>query len=279
VPLKKQFKPIIVLAMVSLSAVLAAGVWLLMDDGQKDFGIRAAKEAYRTESRLSGPVPSEASPQASPAEFGSSPAEPPASFPLPDPDYLHLIGVATDPIGLFAVILNRKNSHQGLFRTGDSVDGALLLRIQADQVTLRRNNRLITLMLESFSLEEEEPLTGVTPREDYPAYHLSVMEQADIETAWTETQTLMTRIELLQNTDNGTPAGFTVQKVAAGSVFDKIGLMQGDVILGVDDMEIAIMDDAMEIYNCLRTQENVRFTIKRNNETLTLDYTAALSSD
>lgn len=272
--MKNQFKLMMVMVIILLAAALAAGVRLLMDEGEADFrdGV-VAEDMGRTGSRLPRHVPFESSPEGVPDGGSPLPGGLTASSP-PDMAHLHLIGVATDSGGPFAVILNETADHQALFRTGDRVDGAVLLTVDADKVTLRRNNRLFTLMLESGPIEEagKQDVTEATLPEDHPVYNLSFTEQADIERAWEESQELMTLIELVQNTENGAPAGVTVQKVAARSVFEEIGLMPGDVILRVDDMEITIADDAMEIYNCLRTKSSVKFTIRRNNEILTFDY-------
>lgn len=280
--MKSHFKPLMVLVIILFAAAVAAGVVLLMDDGEVDFKDRVvARDSDGTGSRLPRHIPSETLPEAVSSDGSLAPADLPSSLPSPDTGHLHLIGVATDSNGPFAVIVNETDDHQGLYRTGETVDGAVVLSIQAEKVTLRRDQRLFTLMLESGPVGEagekivtKEPITAAQP-----TYSLSFTEQADIERAWEETQELMTRIELVQNTENGEPAGVTVQNVAAGSVFETIGLMPGDVILRVDDMEITIADDAMEIYNCLRTKSSVLFTIRRNNETLTFNYDADQSAD
>ncbi len=274
---KNQFKPIILFVLVSLAVVLVAGVWLLLDSGQSDDKELVVPEIEEPiENLLPETVAFDMSSAETPVERGALPAAPSPSVSVPDFNHLHLVGIATDPIGSFAVIHNEKTNSQGLFRTGDSVDGSSLLTIQAEKVILVYENRLFTLMLEALPPEDREDIPGESPQDDYPVYQLNVSEQADIETAWAETQTLMCQIELSQHMENDTPAGVTVQQVTAGSVFEGIGLMPGDVILEVDGMEITIADDAMEIYNCLRTRHGVQLTVKRNNETLTLEYKQGL---
>ena len=275
--MKNQFKPIILFVLVSLAVVLVAGVWLLLDSRKSDYnGLVVPENKDPIENRLPGTAPSDMFFAETPADTEVLPVAPSPSVSVPDFNHLHLVGIATDPIGSFAVIHNEKTNCQGLFRTGDSVDGSSLLTIQADKVILGYENRLFTLMLEALPSEDREDIPGESPQDDYPVYQLSVSEQADIEAAWAEIQILMCQIELSQHMENETPAGVTVQQVTAGSVFEGIGLMPGDVILGVDGMEITIADDAMEIYNCLRTRHAVQLTVKRNNETLTLEYKQGL---
>ena len=275
--MKNQFKPIILFVLVSLAVVLVAGVWLLLDSRKSDYnGLVVPENKDPIENRLPGTAPSDMFSAEIPTDTEVLPVAPSLSVSMPDFNHLHLVGIATDPIGSFAVIHNEKTNSQGLFRTGDSVDGSVLLTIQAEKVILGYENRLFTLMRESVPPEVREDIPEESFRDDYQVYQLSVSEQADIEAAWAETQTLMCQIELSQHMENDTPAGVTVQQVTAGSVFEGIGLMPGDVILGVDGMEITIADDAMEIYNCLRTRHAVQLTVKRNNETLTLEYKGGL---
>ena len=275
--MKNQFKPIILFVLVSLAVVLVAGVWLLLDSRKSDYnGLVVPENKDPIENRLPGTAPSDMFSAEIPTDTEVLPVAPSLSVSMPDFNHLHLVGIATDPIGSFAVIHNEKTNCQGLFRTGDSVDGSSLLTIQAEKVILGYENRLFTLMLEPLPPEDREDIPEESFRDDYPVHQLSVSEQADIEAAWAETQILMCQIELSQHMENETPAGVTVQQVTAGSVFEGIGLMPGDVILGVDGMEITIADDAMEIYNCLRTRHGVQLTVKRNNETLTLEYKQGL---
>ena len=82
----------------------------------------------------------------------------------------------------------------------------------------------------------------------------------------------MTKIELEQHLENNEAKGAVVMKVVKDSVFDQIGIQEGDIIIRVDEMQIDIADDAMEIYNCLRTMDNIEFEVLRNGETKLLNY-------
>jgi type II secretion system protein C len=274
--LKHQLKPILSIVLILLFFVLAAGIWLLNDNGPEyEAGTllpenqpqmeKAPLEAGRTGTEQLPAPETENPPPAVSSEIK----------PALDFSHLRLIGVATDPSGPFAIILNEKIPKQGLFHTGDSVDGALILNIQTDKVILKHNDQLFTLALESVSSEEKDSDPPVPADEAPPMHVLSDRDQADIEKAWEETRDLMTQIEVSQNIENDAPKGVIVQKVAQGSIFEKIGFQPGDVVLQIDEIEISIEDDAMEIYNCLRTKESVQFTVRRNSQTLILDYSAS----
>lgn len=264
------------IVLILLFLVLAAGVWMLNDNGPEyEAGTVLPENQPRTVKTL--PEAGRTGTEALPATEtkNSSPAVSSETRPVRDFSHLRLIGVATDQSGPFAIILNEKLNKQGLFHTGDRVDGAVIQNIQTDKAILKHDDQLFTLGLESVSSEEKDSDPPVPADEAPPMHVLSDRDQADVEKAWEETRELMTQIEVSQNMENDAPKGVIVHKVVQGSIFEKIGFQPGDVVLQVDDMEITIEDDALEIYNCLRTKESGQFTVKRNSQTLILNYSAS----
>lgn len=262
--------------LILLFFALGAGVWLLNDSGPEyEAGTLLTENLSQIEKAQpeAGRTGTEQLP--APKTDNPSPAVPSEIRPVLDFSHLRLIGVATDPNGPFAIILNEKINKQGLFHTGDSVEGAVIRNIHADKAILKHNDQFFTLALESVVSEEKDSDPSGSADEAPPMHVLSDRDQVDIEKAWDETRELMTQVELSQNIENDAPRGVKIHKVAEGSIFEKIGFQEGDVVLQVDDMEITIEDDAMEIYNCLRTKESGQFTVKRNSQTLILNYSGS----
>ena len=51
-----------------------------------------------------------------------------------------------------------------------------------------------------------------------------------------------------------------------------MGLRRGDIITGVDGQTIESVDDALALYNRIRTADNVKLEIKRRGQPKILDY-------
>ncbi len=185
---------------------------------------------------------------------------------LPDFHHLRLLVIATDAENkLLAIISNELTGRQDIFRTGDEIEKATIVEINRDQTILEYEGKFFPLMLEKSESIQSETLTEpISANESQPV--LGYVDQAEIERAWEETQELMTKIEVDQHLEQEQPKGVIVSRVTPGSVFEEIGLKPGDVIIKVDGMEMNIADDAMEIYNCLRTRESVTFTVIRQGE-------------
>lgn len=66
--------------------------------------------------------------------------------------------------------------------------------------------------------------------------------------------------------------GFKVFKVAKGSVFDKLGLKQGDIIKSVNNTVMTSYADAFKVYNEINKTQYLNIEILRNNEIMELNY-------
>ncbi len=51
-----------------------------------------------------------------------------------------------------------------------------------------------------------------------------------------------------------------------------MGLRNGDVLLGVNGQPILTMEDAMRMYENLRSSENIQLQVKRRGQDRTIDY-------
>jgi general secretion pathway protein C len=71
--------------------------------------------------------------------------------------------------------------------------------------------------------------------------------------------------------ENGAAAGFAVDQIAGGSLFDKIGLHNGDVIQGANGKAVTTPEDAFAIYQGLKNEPNISITILRDGKPEQMD--------
>ncbi|MDO9263530.1 MAG: PDZ domain-containing protein [Desulfosalsimonadaceae bacterium] len=251
----------ILLSLLSVGCVLAAAAWFVVvgdREGQKTTDAMDAAPQARPDARTTSPENTLSSPDQT-APDGQLPSIADAL------KHLRLVGIAFNAKGEpSAVIADTTANTQGLYKQGDMVGGAVIIKIQHDAVVLGLNAETILLKLEKSASGKKPLSTEDLLQEPPPAFVHTT--QADVEEAWDETQSLMTQIELEQRLVNGEPGGVSIQKVVQGSVFEKIGFKPGDILVKVDDMDMRIADDAMEVYNCIRTQSEASFTVIRKGE-------------
>ena len=71
---------------------------------------------------------------------------------------------------------------------------------------------------------------------------------------------------------NGQPEGMAVSGIKSDSIFRKMGIRNGDIILGVDGQKIESVDDAMGLYGNLRSASEIKLDIKRLGQVQSIEY-------
>ena len=71
---------------------------------------------------------------------------------------------------------------------------------------------------------------------------------------------------------DGKITGFRINSVTKNSVFDKLGLKQGDIIKSVNNIAMSNYQDAFNMYNKINTIKYFNMKIIRNNKEMELDY-------
>ncbi len=69
-----------------------------------------------------------------------------------------------------------------------------------------------------------------------------------------------------------TPEGYKITYIKPGSVFQKLGLKKGDIILEVNDIKLKTDADAWKAYNSIQNYPEVEITVKRNFNIKVLRY-------
>lgn len=71
---------------------------------------------------------------------------------------------------------------------------------------------------------------------------------------------------------NGQSDGLAVSNIQPNSIFRRMGLRNGDILVGVDGQNFKSVDDALRLYDNLKTSDNVSVQIKRRGRLRTIDY-------
>ncbi len=71
---------------------------------------------------------------------------------------------------------------------------------------------------------------------------------------------------------DGATVGFQIQRIQPGSVFQRIGLQNQDVIRGVNGQPITTADQALRLFTLFRNERHVLLDVDRGQESLKLSY-------
>ncbi len=198
---------------------------------------------------------------------------------------LKLFGtVICDSTPRYAVIENTDLKDQCLYREGDKVSGATVKLILRDKVILSVAGS--DEILEMVNINGGQKVTRkASGRHIVPKNKMSlaaamtnqkvVVKRADINEAVENMNELMTQAAIrphFEESGSDHPAGISMSKIKNGSIFKKMGLRNGDVLLGVNGKQIRSLDDALSLYENMRTSERLELQVQRKGKIREFQY-------
>jgi general secretion pathway protein C len=215
-------------------------------------------------------------------------AEKPKEPPKPTELKLKLWGVVVHRDGSsYCVIEDLTTRKQELYRINDMVAGsARVKQVDWDRVILDRDGRDEILEL---ATAQGGPVTAVAAvRPGVPAAtaqppsdpHIEqlgdlayAIDRSEVDNALDNMNQLFTQIRAVPHFEGGKSTGFRLFAIRQNSIFDKIGLKNGDIIQAINGSEINDPSKALGLINELRNQRELAVKIVRNKEEKVLNYT------
>jgi general secretion pathway protein C len=180
-----------------------------------------------------------------------------------------LLGTVSGPERIaFAVMEEKSKKEQGLYQTGDQIQGALIKKVLRGKVILEVKGKDEILEMEQ-AKSGKGKTRGAGSRGD--GYTITVA-QDDLQKSLGNINSLLTQVRIRPLIRNGKPDGLVLSHVKPGSIFDKLGLKNGDVVKKIDNKVIKSPDDAFAFYNRLKSGAELSLEIGRGSETKTLNY-------
>jgi general secretion pathway protein C len=184
---------------------------------------------------------------------------------------LTLLGTVTgDQDKAFAVIQDATQKQQQLYRTGDAIQNATLKMILREKVVLRVNGKDEVLEIEDGSSRPKQ--TRQRQRLGKAALQNISLNRSQIEASFKNINNLMKQVRVRPHFTNGKPDGLRLTQIKPNSIFHKMGIKNGDVVTGVNGNIIASVDDALTLYQNLRSSSSIQLQLKRRGRMKTIDY-------
>ena len=83
---------------------------------------------------------------------------------------------------------------------------------------------------------------------------------------------ILTQARAVPNFENGVPSGFKLFQIVPGSLYDQLGLKNGDVVLGANGDPINDPMKAMNMLSQLKENNHLELQVKRDGKTQTNSY-------
>ena len=96
---------------------------------------------------------------------------------------------------------------------------------------------------------------------------------AEVEKAFENFAGILNQARVVPYMVDGTPQGFQIRKIQPGSIFEKLGLSNSDIIKSVNGESLTTADQALRLFSLFRNEREVALEIERNNQPINLTYT------
>ena len=184
-----------------------------------------------------------------------------------------LLGTVSGTGGFdFAVIEEKNKKKQGLFREGDVVAAATIIRIMRGMVVLRVDGRDEILKMEEGDPGKTDDKKHVSGSKGRGVKNVIKVKKTDIDKAFKNMGKMLAQVRIRPYFSSGKPDGFMVSRIKPGSIFQKMGMQNGDIIQSVNDQPIKSPDEMLKLYNKMKSGSAISLNIKRKGETQNLRY-------
>ncbi len=102
---------------------------------------------------------------------------------------------------------------------------------------------------------------------------LITVPNAEVEKAFENFAGIVNQARVVPHLVDGQPQGFLIRKIKAGSIFERLGLSNQDIIKSVNGESLTTADQALRLFSLFRNEREINLEIERNEEPLNLSYT------
>ncbi len=195
----------------------------------------------------------------------------------------NLIGtmILSDPERSIATIQDTQANQVYPVRIEDEIPGkARIIKVEPTRVIFLN----LTSQRREYS-ELPEDLLAITPKVavgntaapktpgiEQLAPNQFAINRGEVDRALGDLNNILTQARAVPNFENGVPNGYKLFQIVPGSIYDKLGLKNGDVIAGLDGQPINDPGKAFEMLNRLKESSHMELQVKRDGRTQTNAY-------
>src|SRR5689334_15397525 len=208
---------------------------------------------------------------------------------------LHIKLVGTSSLTLsqpFIIVEDDNNHEQSLYRMGDEIpDAGKLVGVYKDHAIIMHQGRRVSLEMPAdqngspvdlprpFGLPGgpmrhnslRRPLIQNGVREVEPNNY--VLDRSTVNSNLNNMASLFTQVRAIPNLGpNGKSNGFKLSEIQPDSIFQQIGLRDGDVLTGVSGQSVGDPTKAVQLLTDLRNQNSISLTVVRDGQPVQLQY-------
>ena len=166
------------------------------------------------------------------------------------------------------IFIEERGSHkQKLYRIGDNIGSAKLIKITRNTATLRSEGREITLKVKSTI---EGSLLPNSPNSDMP--RSMTLSKKAINENLNDLKSIMNQAVVRPFFNEGVQDGYIVSNIAPNSLYEKMGLQNGDIIININNKPIQSAADLLQMVNLMQSGSRTALNVRRNGRIEAINY-------
>jgi len=176
----------------------------------------------------------------------------------------------------YAIIEDKNKKDQNLYKIGDTIQNATVKEIFREKVVLNVQGKDEVLEIEKL----ESRGAGVSrpqPRKQRGARPPSVrrirLKRSQLEKALKSEEDISKQAKVRPHFTDGRQDGIILTGIKPNSVYRRLGLRNGDILLGIDEADIQSAEDVSAVHQRLNSASELTLKIKRRGRLTTMNYT------
>lgn len=166
----------------------------------------------------------------------------------------------------YAIVEEKGKGKQKLYRLGEMMGSARLVRITRNTAVLQSGGRDLVMKIKETT---EGALAGHASRQSGSGISISKQE---VTQSLGDLKSIMSQAVVRPFFNEGVQQGYVVSNIVPGSLYERLGLKNGDVIVDVNDKKLDSADDVLQLVNVMQSGGGVSVHLIRNGKNESINY-------
>ena len=166
------------------------------------------------------------------------------------------------------VIAQKGKKETKILAVGERLQGKRLVRIGEDAAIFEANGRKYRLFF------KKTPIKGVLKEQinETPSEPVRALSKQTVMHYAKDFRAIWKNIAIDDVRKNGKIIGFKIKRITPDSIFDRLGLQKGDIIVSVNGHPMTTYKAAFDLYRRVGKIKSLNITVLRNGTTKELEY-------
>ena len=167
----------------------------------------------------------------------------------------------------YVIVEEKGKGKQKLYKLGEMIGQAKLIRITRNTAVLEDGEKEYVMKVKDVdngALTEAPAIMG--------SESVGISRQESVQASG-DMKSIMSQAIVRPFLSAGVPQGFIVSNIVPGSVYQRLGLQNGDVIVDVNNKKLESADDIINLFNAMQAGGSVSVNLMRGGKKETINYT------